>query len=116
MSPRQPLGDSVEDAFEEYYLAVGKVTRAWNTLHEYLGKLFVTASGASWTQPWVAYAIWYSVKSDRTQRDMLRAAINAKGGRWEKLPRALNDLKWLLDRCEEVAAHRNDAVHAPCSI
>jgi hypothetical protein len=106
----------VEAAFEEYYLAVGKVARAWNTLHEYLGQLFVTASGASWTQPWVAQAIWYSVKSDRAQRDMLRAAVNAKSGRWEKLPKALDDLNWLLDRCDELAEHRNDAVHAPCSV
>jgi hypothetical protein len=111
-----PLPDAVEAAFEEYYLAIGKVARAWNTLHEYLGQLFVTASGADWTQPWVAQAIWYSVKSDRAQRDMLRAAVNAKSGRWEKLPKALDDLKWLLDRCEELAEHRNDAVHAPCSI
>ena len=111
-----PLGEAVEAAFEEYYLAVGKVARAWNSLHEYLGQLFVTASGANWTQPWVALAIWYSVKSDRAQRDMLRAAVNAKSGRWEKLPKALNDLNWLLDRCDELAEHRNHAVHAPCSI
>ena len=108
--------DAVEAAFEEYYLAVGKVARAWNRLHEYLGQLFVIASGADWKQPWVALAIWYSVKSDRIQRDMLRAAVNAKSGRWEKLPKALDDLKWLLDRCDELAEHRNDAVHAPCSI
>jgi hypothetical protein len=110
------LGGSVEAAFEEYYLAVGKVARAWNTLHEYLGQLFVTASGADWTQPWVAFAIWYSVKSDRAQRDMLKAAVFAQSGLWEKLPKALDDLKWLLDRCDELAEHRNDAVHAPCSI
>jgi hypothetical protein len=113
--------DAAKAAFEEYYLAVGKVARAWNTLHESLGQLFVTVSGSDkvWTEAGaikVALAIWYSVKSDRAQRDMLRAAFNANSGRWEKLPKALDDFKWLLDRCDELAEQRNDAVHAPCSI
>ena len=47
---------------------------------------------------------------------MLRAAVNANSGRWDKLPKALDDLKWLRDRADELADHRNDAVHAPCSI
>ncbi len=116
-----PRSEGAEAAFEEYYLAVGKVARAWNTLHEYLGQLFVTVSGSDkvWTEPTaikVALAIWYSVKSHRAQRDMLRAAVNANSGRWDELPKALDDLKWLLDRADELAEHRNDVVHAPCSI
>src|SRR5271154_3327508 len=107
--PEKPASapDAAEAAFEEYYLAVGKVARAWNTLHEFLGQLFVTVSGSDkvWTEAGaikVALAIWYSVKSDRAQRDMLRAAFNANSGRWEKLPKALNDFNWLLDRCNEL--------------
>ena len=118
--PRQPLGDAVEAAFEEYYLAVGKVAQVRGTL--------CTNTSGSFSSPpvaltcgreqrrWVALAIWYSVKSDRAERDMLRAAVNANSGRWEKLPKALDDFNWLLDRCDELAEHRNDAVHAPCSI
>jgi hypothetical protein len=30
-------------------------------------------------------------------------------------PKAFNDLNWLLERAEELAEHRNNAVHAPCS-
>jgi hypothetical protein len=119
--PRRPtLGEAVDTAFEEYQLAVGKVAHAWNVLHESLGVLFVTVSAAdmfrAWVEPRVALAIWYAAKSDRIQRDMLRAAVNANPGRWEKVPKALDDLKWLLDRCDELAERRNDAVHAPCSI
>jgi|SRR5271166_4463830 len=115
--PQRPtLGEAVDAAFGEYYLAVGGVVRAWNTLHEYLGQLFVTVSGATWVEPWVALAIWYSVKSDRTQRDMLRAAVNANPGRWEKLPKALADLEWLFKCADELADARNNAIHTPCSI
>jgi hypothetical protein len=119
--PRRPtLGEAVETAFGEYQLAVGKVAHAWNVLHESLGVLFVTVSAAdkvpAWAEPRVALAIWYAAKSDRVQRDMLRAAVNANSRRWEKLPKALDDLKWLLDRCDELAEHRNNAVHAPCAV
>jgi hypothetical protein len=44
------------------------------------------------------------------------AAVNAMPSRWEALPRAPADLKWLLDRVDEVAEHRNNAVHAPCTL
>jgi hypothetical protein len=119
--PRRPtLGEAVETAFGEYQLAVGKVAHAWNVLHESLGVLFVTVTAAdkvpAWAEPRVALAIWYAAKSDRVQRDMLRAAVNANSGRWERLPKALDDLKWLLDRCDELAEHRNNAVHAPCAV
>jgi len=65
----------------------------------------------------VALAIWYSTKSDRAQRDMLRAAFTgATPRRWKELPKALDDLKWLVDRVDEVAEERNNAIHAPCSL
>jgi len=85
-----PTLEEATAAFEEYALAVGKVAYAWNYLHERLGELFVVVSGAKQS---VALAIWYSTKSDRTQRDMLRAAVNAIPSRWEKLPKAPDDLK-----------------------
>jgi hypothetical protein len=48
---------------------------------------------------------------------MLKAAVCATNSeRSTKLPKAPDDLKWLLDRAEEVADARNNAVHAPCSL
>jgi hypothetical protein len=100
--------------FEAYVAAVGKVAHEWNHLHEQLGMLFAILSGVKRE---VALAIWYSVKSDRAQRDMLRAAVNATNPeRSIKLPKAPDSLKWLLDRADEVAEARNNAVHAPCSL
>ena len=79
-----------------------------------LGVLFVAATGMERN---LALSIWYSVTSDRAQREMLKASVFATSSqRSEKLPKARDDLKWLLDRAEEVADARNNAVHAPCSL
>lgn len=107
-----PTLEEASAAFEEYALAVGKVAYAWNYLHERLGELFVVVSGAEQA---IALAIWYSTKGDRAQHDMLQAAVKANPGRWEKLPKALADLVWLLKCADEVARARNNAVHAPVS-
>ena len=107
-----PTLEEAAAAFEEYALAVGKVAYAWNYLHERLGELFVVVSGAEQA---IALAIWYSTKSDRVQRDMLQAAVNANPGRWETFPKALADLEWLLKCADEVAEARNNVVHAPVS-
>jgi hypothetical protein len=100
--------------FDAYVAAVGRVAHAWNYLHERLGVLFVTVSGMERN---VALSIWYSVKSDLAQRAMLRAALEATNSeRSKRLPKASNDLKWLLDRADALAEDRNNAVHAPCSL
>jgi hypothetical protein len=105
--------DTIE-AFDAYAASVGKVAHAWNSLHERLGVLFAAVTGMERN---VALSIWYSVQSDRAQREMLKAAVYATNSqRSEKLPKAPDDLKWLLDRAEEVANARNNAVHAPCSL
>jgi hypothetical protein len=106
--------EETKKAFEAYVAAVGKVAHAWNYLHEQLGILFVAVSGLERN---VGLSIWYSVNSDRAQRDMLKAAVNATNSeRSTKLPRAPDDLKWLLDRADALAEDRNNAVHAPCSL
>jgi hypothetical protein len=109
-----PTDEERTAAFEAYTLAVGKVAYAWNYLHEKLGQLFAVVSGAERN---VALAIWYSTESDRGQRKMLEAAVNGTmPSRWEKLPKAPADLKWLLGRVNGLAEDRNNAVHAPCSL
>ena len=106
--------EETKKAFDAYVAAVGKVAHAWNYLHERLGVLFVAVTGMERN---LALSIWYSVTSDRAQREMLKASVFATSSqRSEKLPKARDDLKWLLDRAEEVADARNNAVHAPCSL
>jgi hypothetical protein len=110
---RVSFEDTIEP-FDAYVAAVGRVAYAWNYLHERLGVLFVAVTGMERN---VALSIWYSVKSDRAQRDMLKAAIDATNSeRSTKWPEAPDDLKWLLERANELAEARNNAVHAPCSL
>jgi hypothetical protein len=106
--------EDTKKAFDAHVAAVGKVAHEWNYLHEKLGVLFVAVTGMERN---LALSIWYSVTSDRAQREMLKASVFATSSqRSEKLPKARDDLKWLLDRAEEVADARNNAVHAPCSL
>lgn len=109
-----PTVEDTKKAFEAYVAAVGKVAYAWNYLHEQLGMLFVAVTGLERN---VALPIWYSIRSDRAQREMRRVAVDATNSeRAKKLPTAPDDLKWLLDRADELAKDRNNAVHAPCSL
>jgi hypothetical protein len=109
-----PSFEQTKEAFEAYVAAVGKVAYAWNYLHEKLALLFAVISGA---EREVALTSWYSIMSDRRQRKMLHDAINATDSqRWNEMPNALDDLEWLLENAQLLADHRNDAVHAPCSL
>ena len=106
--------EETKKAFDAYVAAVGKVAYAWNYLHEKLGKLFVAVSGA---EREVALANWYSVWSDRGQRAMLRAKVNATvSERSKRPPDPDDDLIWLLNCADDLAEDRNNAVHAPCSL
>ena len=105
--------DEAEDA---YVAAVGSVAFAWNTLHEQLGALFVAVSGM---ERKVALTKWYSIRSDLHKRAMLRdrrSRAAGLSGCTKRLPKAPEDLKWLLDRAHDLAEDRNNAVHAPCSL
>jgi hypothetical protein len=102
--------------FEPYVTALGKFALAWNALQSDLCQLFsiVTLERRPMAGEMVNVVptlVWYSIKSDRSQRDMLEAAIThsslAKG----------NDLaksgKWLCDRVGDLENRRNDILHSP---
>ena len=96
-------------AFEEYALAVGKASHAWNHLQDKLGSLFAAVSGSDRQ---VALAIWHSSSSERAQRKMLKAAIFARDPSVWPTGAALEDIHWLLKVADDVAAARRDAIHA----
>jgi hypothetical protein len=79
---RVPADPVIKLHFEEYAMALGKVAHAWNTLQESLGELFVAITQLDQK---VGFGIWYSTHSDRAQREMLRAAIEATHqDRWNR--------------------------------
>ena len=112
---RLPTDEQIKATFEPYIVALGKVAHAWNYLQEALGHLFAQVTGFDSKIP---YAIWYSSNDDRTQRRMLRAAIEAlPEDHWgSRLPTARDDIIWLINEADKVAIKRNNAIHAPCSM
>src|SRR5215211_6790047 len=93
-----------------YITALGELVIAWNSLQEQLAELFWTVTGISNGR--VPLAIWHAANSDRTQRQMLRAAAeNAFATDKDKKTR--DDILWLLDRANSLADQRNDAIHSP---
>jgi hypothetical protein len=61
-----------------------------------------------------ALQAWYSTFNDRWQRDKLRKAIEDVVS-WPN-PTAKADVVWLLDRADDLAEDRNNAIHAPCCL
>lgn len=112
---RLPTYEEEVEAFEAYALAVGKVVHEWNFLMERSAQLFHIATGL---QASVAYRMWYSNDSDRTQLHILQGAIAGTGlEKWHsRSPQAKNDLKWLVDTIIALHDIRNNAVHAPCQL
>jgi hypothetical protein len=100
---------------ERYVKTIGQVAYASNQFHEELSEIFARVIAADRD---IALAIWYSATNDRPQREMLKAAIVASPtDRWlPRLPRARDDLLWLLSKADTFADRRNDAVHVPCSV
>lgn len=104
---------------EPYFIAIGEMTTAWATLHEILGALFSVLMLGNTPAPgdsidWTPTYVWHTIKSDRTQRDMLDAAfkhsavLNA-----HKLKNELTTLgTWLFEACRKLEDRRNDAVHS----
>jgi hypothetical protein len=116
---RLPTSDEIDAAtaaLEPYFAALGRVAHSWNHLHEELGKLFCSVSGLELHH---GMAIWHKLKSDRSQRDILTGAINARAQEsdWaESRPRAAEAIINLLNETNALAERRNNAIHAPCSV
>jgi len=98
--------------FRPYVTALGQLALAWNDLQEMLAVMFWTVMGTG--ERGLPLVVWYSLRSDRSQRDMLRAAVKALAESPERgRPRLWTDVKWLLDECEKLEDARNDALHSP---
>ena len=107
-----PTNRQLEKHFEPYAIELGKLTYAWNRLHEQMARLFWTVSGVK--NGAVPFAIWYSTSSDRAQRAMLRAATKASD--WishDNKAIICRDIEWALARADALADKRNDALHSP---
>jgi hypothetical protein len=115
---RLPTKEEIDEqvaAFQPYYEALGKTAHAWNHLQEELAQLFCEVGGID---P-MGLRLWHALKSDRSQRDLLEAALHSalEDEKWaKKYPKAKTDITWLLVEANRLADRRNDAIHAPCTI
>ena len=106
---KMPGPKARERAFAPYALELGKLTFSWNHLHEALAQLFWETTGIA--NGAIALAIWHSTPSDRSQRQMLRAAADQ---RFAHDARAHKAIMWLLKKTDHaLSGGRNDAIHAP---
>src|SRR4051812_45544511 len=111
----ETLQDAIENRFEPYALALGRVAHSWNRLQEGLGVIFCDVTGLSHK---VGFAIWYSTTNDRAQREMLKKAVEATFDNEDERSGTLRkqDIMWLLNKVNGIAEQRNNAIHAPCSL
>jgi hypothetical protein len=103
--------EQFDKAFEPVAIEIGQLAKEWNSLHEHMGLIF-SYMVCGFPRP-IPLAVWHSPPSDRTQREMLRAAL----GPWTvdnpALRRIANEVKWVIDETERLSGKRNDALHAP---
>jgi len=88
--------------------ALGHVSLAWTRLHEIMAMLFGLLLQPVTEEK--AYAIWHSIKNDRSQRDMLLALAEASFPADSEIRKAI---KWARDNLLSLENSRNDALHSP---
>ncbi len=99
-----------ERQFKPLALKIGWIAYEWNRLQETLAELFADALGNHTP----AFKIWHSLRSDLTQREMLKAAAEDKmafGA--ESLKRVWAEILWVTNEATALSHKRNDALHAP---
>ena len=105
-----PSDEKIQTAIDGYAPAVGRLSGAWNYLHQTLGGLFAVIIGGDHE---LLLTAWRPIESDRSQREMLRAVIaGASLKRSERTPKAPADLLWVLKRADALSDVRNDAIRA----
>lgn len=110
------LTDRYETAeFTPYVAALGKFALSWNELQDNLCSLFsiVSLNRAPQVGDVVSYFsahVWHSIRSDRSQREMLDAAIKHSALASANLT---EHGKWLIDRVTSLENRRNDILHSP---
>jgi hypothetical protein len=97
--PRHP-------AYDEHALRIGRISMAWNTLHEHFFWMFQEIVGKG-NDGKLAYRIWHSVQNDTSQRAFLKGTIDTLGD-----PRFVRSVSWLMKQAEKIASERNALMHA----
>jgi hypothetical protein len=85
----------------------GEIIFAWNTLQASFFGVFYALFGQGQQEQDTANAIWHTIQSDKNQREMLLNAARTKIADKSLLA----NLKWAIDRANDLSVHRNDPIH-----
>jgi len=99
---------SLWEPLERHVTALGWVVVSWCELYEELGLLFVDVINPDKSA--AVLAAWHEVRSDRTQRHMLLAAVK---NTLNSKPSVRKYIRWAIGQIDEMENARNNAVHAP---
>jgi hypothetical protein len=93
------------DAWEQLALATGKVTLHWSAIHGWIEIMFGHFSGMTSEK---AEAIFFDIRNDRTQRDMvLKLARHSM----EEHPELISELEKLFKKIARQSKKRNKVIH-----
>ena len=108
-----------ERQFAPYVKAIGQLVLAWNSLQEALSftyqLLLVGAiNDSDHNHMSQVRSSWYSIRSDRNQRGLLKAVVQT-ATEWQKrtYPKLRDDMEWLLKEVNSLEDARNNAAHSP---
>lgn len=103
-----------ERKFRPIAIELGWLAFEWNRLHEALAELFADiVCSKDEDHRALAFAAWYSIPSDRMQRNMLRATVEAAYRKSTPKPRLYDEIVWTLEQLNSLAGKRNTALHSP---
>jgi hypothetical protein len=97
-------------AFQPYVAAIGQAAVTWNGLHEALRGLFTTIGNNDFP---ASSAMWYSLRSDRSQRQLIKALAQSAREHGEMGDAIFSRIEWLMKQADILADARDNAIHAP---
>ncbi len=103
--------DFKDRAFQKLALALGRVALSWNDLHISLSSLLSVILRIP--NRLITDTIWYAVKSDRGQRDVLKALNSSQAIGLNLSKEARAEISWILSRATAIEDLRNDLLHSP---
>lgn len=100
----QPLKSTLE-YYQNHITKVGEITWAWNELHGWYLLMFLALLDKD--DDLIGTSIWNSLKADSAQRGILLGLLKYK----LKDVDLLKEVKWCLDRTNDINPYRNALVH-----
>jgi hypothetical protein len=105
------ISDETDDLYAETASLVGNVAIQWNSLCETLGNIFVTLVANENRDR--GYVAWHSLKSDRSQREMIEGVVKHMLPEKSKLR---EEFHWMFGRINSLENDRNNIVHSPYAV